>query len=59
MNKTIEEYVRAAYMMDNLRLNLLDLNDYRRFLLNELLKTEKQISKHENFLKILQEDFDL
>lgn len=58
MNKTMEAHIRATEMVANLRLNLEDLNDFKIFLLNELLKTEKQIDKHENFIKILEEDLE-
>lgn len=58
MNKTMEAHIRATEMVANLRLNLKDLNDFKIFLLNELLKTEKQIDKHENFIKILEEDLE-
>ena len=59
MNKTMEAHIRATEMVANLRLNLEDLNNFKIFLLNELLKTEKQIDKHENFIKILEEDLEL
>lgn len=58
MNKTMEAHIRATEMVANLRLNLKDLYDFKIFLLNELLKVEKQIDKHENFIKILEEDLE-
>lgn len=59
MIETMEEYIRALSMIGNLKLNLEDLYNQRRELLNNILRVEKQIDKHESFLKELENDISL
>ena len=59
MIETMEEYIRALNMIGNLKLNLEDLYNQRQELLNNILRVEKQIDKHESFLKELENDISL
>ena len=55
---SIDKYVRKQTLLDNLKFSLKDLYNQKVIILNELLKVEKQIEKHEDFIKKLEEDED-
>ncbi len=56
MMESMEEYMRALDMIGNLKANLENLYDHRISLLNQILRVEKQIDKHESFLKQLEQE---
>jgi len=52
---SMDEYARKQVIMDNLEASLRDLHRSRLSALDELIKINKQIQKHVDFLKKLKE----
>lgn len=54
----MERYARNQSILDNLKMSMIELNDIKVLLLNELIKVEKQLVKHEELVNILKKEID-
>ena len=50
----MNDYIRRQVVMSNLEYNLIDLHKQRKLTLISLKRLDKQIDKHESFLKELE-----
>ena len=52
----MERYARNQSILDNLKMSMSELNDIKALLINELIKVEKQLARHESLLKRVKDD---
>jgi hypothetical protein len=55
---SMDNYIRRQVLMSNLEYNLMDLYKQKELMIISLKRLDKQIEKHENFLKELEIEED-